>query len=406
MSPLRLEVIDRPASLAPYLQFWREHAPTPLQSPEWLLSWWQAYQSLNSQLSVLAIHGADNQVLGLAPFCMRETWSAGRVIRFLGSGHACVDFQSLLTANGQEQTVGIEVARWLLSHRSQLGWSLLELEGATEHDPALAALGEHLCSAGCLLQQTLLENTWRLDLSDGWSGFLSRLSKTQGRQTRNLLNRFDKRQSWTLRLVREQADIPAALNACIDLHQRRWLSSNKAGCFADPRFRQYIIKACDQLAVRSGVCIALLEESGQPIAAQLCVQDESGNLYMYQSGRDPSRDADAVGRVLNLLLARYACEARLQFIDYLRGDELYKARLGAQPARCLRLRYVPPAILPRFRHGVRSISRSLKQQWVEVRQGWLPSSAPPTVLPTHPSEPPFRPLSQTACDQPESAEYS
>jgi CelD/BcsL family acetyltransferase involved in cellulose biosynthesis len=421
MSHLQLKVIDRLTALEPYRQFWTAHAPTPLQSPEWLLSWWQAYQSLNSQLSILVIHGEDNQVLGLAPFCIRDTWSAGRVVRFLGSGQACVDFQSLLTIAGQEEVVGAMVAQWLLSNQKQLGWSMVELEGAAEHDRALNAFGEKLRSAGCLLQPTFLENTWRIDLSEGWSGFLSRLSKTQRRQTRNLLNRFDKQQRWSLRLVREQADIPAALTACIDLHQRRWQSGGMAGCFADPRFRQYILQACEQLAARRGVCIALLEEDGHPLAAQLSVQDESGNLYMYQSGRDPDRDADAVGRVLNILLVRHACEAKLQYIDYLRGNEQYKSRLGAQPAGCLRLRFIPPSILPRLRHGVRSISRSLKLQLDHARQGrlpgswlpgswlpgsWLPHSDPSTEQPMRPSEQPFRLLWQTACDPPESAECS
>jgi hypothetical protein len=60
----------------------------------------------------------------------------------------------------------------------------------------------------------------------------------------------------------------------------------------------------------------------------------------------------------------------LQFIDYLRGDEIYKARLGAVPARCLRQRFIPPSILPRFRHGVRLISRQVKQHWDHTRQRW------------------------------------
>ncbi len=370
MSSLGLEVISEPQALTPFLAFWRAQAPTPLQSPEWMLAWWHAFASPNSKLSVLIVTTETGEVVGLAPFYVRDDWTDGRSLRFLGSGRACGDFQTLLSTAGYEVQVGATVGHWLIESHSKLNWGLVELEGITQPDPAVAALVETLKLARCLQHTSELEHTWRLDLSRGWQGFLDGLSKTQRRQTRNWVNRFDKSEHWNIRFVDDCEALPAALAQCIDLHQKRWTAVGEPGCFANARFTQFIERACQQLGNERQISIAFLEDGGQPIACQLYVNDSAGNRYMYQSGRDPDRDADGVGRILNSLAIRQACQEGVGYIDFLRGDELYKGRLGATPNKCMRLRLVAPALLPRVRHGLRTIGRSVKHQVNTLRASW------------------------------------
>lgn len=370
MSSLRLEVIREPQELTPFLPFWRAQAPTPLQSPEWMLAWWSAFASTNSKLSVLIVSTEAGDVVGLAPFYLRDDWSDGRSLRFLGSGRACGDFQTLLSAAGYEAQVGVTVGQWLLDSQDQLKWGLIELEGITQPDPAVAALVETLKLARCLQHTTELERTWRLDLSQGWQGFIDGLSKTQRRQTRNWVNRFDKSENWSVRFVDDCEALPIALARCIALHQKRWTAVGEPGCFADARFTQFIEQACQQLGNERRASIAFLEDDGQPIACHFYVNDPAGNRYMYQSGRDPERDADGIGRIFNAIAVRQACLDGVGFIDFLRGDEIYKGRLGATPTQCLRLRLVAPALLPRVRHGLRLIGRSVRNQVNTLRASW------------------------------------
>ncbi len=370
MSSFQLEVISDPQALAPYLPFWRTQAPTPLQSPEWMLAWWSAFASPNMQLSVLVVSTEAGEVVGLAPYYLRDDWVDGRSLRFLGSGRACGDFQTLLTAAGFEAQVGATVGQWLMDSHARLKWGLVELEGLTQPDSAVAALVETLKRGRCLQHTSQLQHTWRLDLSQGWDGFLGGLSKTQRRQTRNWVNRFDKSEHWSLCLVENEAALPSALEKCIDLHQKRWTAVGEPGCFADARFTQFVEDAFQQLGKDQLITLALLEDDGQPIACHLYVNDSAGNRYMYQSGRDPDRDADGVGRILNALAVRQACQDGVGFIDFLRGDEPYKRRLGAAPTLCLRSRLVAPALLPRMRHGLRTIGRSVKHQVNTLRTSW------------------------------------
>jgi CelD/BcsL family acetyltransferase involved in cellulose biosynthesis len=364
----RLTLITKESDLGPYVDAWRRWAPTPMQSPEWMLAWWSAFQTPATSLNVLIAHDDRGRPIGLAPLYLRESWAIGPSLRFLGSGKACSDFQALLSEPGYETQAADQVADWLIQAAEQRAWGLLELEGISENDPATRQLMARLQTYGCKLHHTDLESTWRLDLSGGWDGFLANLSTTQRRQTRNLLNRYGRNEKLTVQSATASGETHEALQRCVDLHQRRWHADGQPGCFADRRFRSFVEKAVDGLAARKQIQIINLEDQGIPIAALLFLRDPAGNLYMYQSGRDPQREKDNVGRVLNALAIRAACEAGVEYVDYLRGDEIYKARLGASPARCLRVRVVAPAKLPRLRHGLWTLGREMKNRAQELRQ--------------------------------------
>lgn len=387
MPSLRLDVINSAQALDRYLPFWSAHAPTPLQSPEWLLAWWSAFENANTQLSVLVVSTQAGEVLGLAPFYLRNHWTDGRSVRFLGSGRACGDFQTLLTKPGLETQVGNFIGQWLSDSQNELKWSLIELEGTTHDDPAIAAMVDTLSRGRCLQHLSPLENTWRLDLSQGWQGFMDCLSKTQRRQTRNLVNRFDKSDNWNIRFVEAIDELPAALAQFIALHQKRWTAVGEPGCFADLRFAKFIQLACSELSKSGRVSIALFEDDGQAMACQFYARDAAGNKYMYQSGRDPQRDADGVGKILNAVAIRQACLEGAGYIDFLRGDENYKGRLGAAPTQCLRWRLVAPALLPRVRHSLRTLGRGVKHQVNTLRASWNRPPASDDLLPNaHASE--------------------
>ncbi len=375
MTHPRLHVIDQANALQPeVLGFWREHAPSPMQSPEWLLAWWSAFQSPNSRLCIAIVRDEHEQVIGLAPLHVRDNWTLGRCLRFLGSGRACSDFQSLLTSPSQESTVAQAVGRWLLSLQRNERWSFVELEGITENDASVNSLTTTLKQEFCLCNTIALENTWRLDLRGGWEGFLAGLSKTQRKQTRNFINRFDKNEDLTVRFVNDSSQVPEALRQCIELHQQRWQAQGKSGCFKDERFRKFVESGCEGLAKDGRIRVGLLEDKGQPIASHLYLVDSAGNWYQYQSGRDPNRESERIGNILNVIAVRHACANGVKFIDYLRGNEIYKERLGAVAAKCLRTRLVAPTWLPRVRHHLWEFGREVKHSV----QTWRNSSNTPS----------------------------
>lgn len=374
---LQTRMVDSEADLAPYLDDWRRLAHTPLQSPEWLLGWWSAFQSLNTRLSVLVVEriGAENhdrQVIGIAPMFLRESWVLGRSVRFLGSGRACTDFQTLLAHPDDRTAVADQVADWLIEAQEEFQWAGVELDGVATSCPTLAHLIDRLEQHGCPKQLSHLGHTWRLDLSHGWDGFLTGLSRTQRRQVRNLVNRYDKSDSLVRKTIADCDDWKEALRLCMDLHQKRWTACGERGCFSDPRFVAFANEACGRLHERHQLEINWLEMDCRPVACQLSLVDDYDG-YVYQSGRDPALDHARVGRILNLVSIRSACERGRRSIDFLRGDEIYKARLGAQPSPCVRVRLIAPQVVSRLRHSAWKVGRGIKQHaqaWCETVQGW------------------------------------
>ena len=134
----------------------------------------------------------------------------------------------------------------------------------------------------------------------------------------------------------------------------------KQGCFADPRFAEFISMSCVTLAERNQCMIRTMYCDDVPVASQLLFMDDRGS-YMYQSGRDPSRDNDNVGRLLNLSTIESMHNRGQQFLDYLRGDEIYKGRMGAEPTKLTQVRIVAPCARNQMQFASGMFGRNVKR---------------------------------------------
>lgn len=334
-----IELVDTLDGLLALLPWWTARANSPLQSPEWMLSWWQAYAAAGTQLSVIVVR-QHAEVRGIVPLLRTRVVSVVRSLHWLASGRACSDFQTCIAKPEDQPLVQRAFGEWLFNGGGVGTWDMVELEGIADLDQ-FAPLLTRVKERGASIQRAEHESTWRLSLSDGWAGFMAGMSNTQRAQTRNLLNRFDKRGDWTFRTV-DGIGVNNGLGSFIDLHQRRWGADGEEGCFADSRFERFVRGAAERLSLRNKVEIMMLEQAGTLVGAMLCLRDERGNMYVYQAGRDPQLSHARVGQMLHLLAIRTACQRGVQFIDYLRGDEIYKRRLGASPTPCNRLRLFAP----------------------------------------------------------------
>ncbi len=352
----RLEDASQTIALS---DFWNGMADTPLQSSEWLMTWWEHFRSINSQLCILVVRRGEEPI-GLAPFAIRNSWGFGRMVGFLGSGKACTDFQTILSDPKDAEVVAHQVAAWFTSGPGRAMWDVIELESVQADSHCVNFLVEQLRQQQSIIETTQLESTWRLDLRDGLAGVVARLSKTQRAQARNLLNRFDKNSEMTFRAIDTTEQLDSGIESCIHLHQMRWQAIGKAGCFSEPRFTNFITKSFRELVSQGYGVLNLLELAGRPVASQLVLKDPSRNWYVYQTGRDPNMAQARVGQIINIVSIRHACEAGTQFMDFLRGDEDYKSRIKAVPAAAYRIRVFAPALLPKIRYGAWKLTRELR----------------------------------------------
>ena len=106
--------------------------------------------------------------------------------------------------------------------------------------------------------------------------------------------------------------------------------------------------------------------------------------YVYQAGIDPARLDEEPGHLITAAVVKRAIEQGGRAIDFLRGDEPYKAHFRAVARPLLALCVVPNRTLPRLRNNLWLAGRSVKRWLNQTCSSDVPSIA--TVAPENAPE--------------------
>ncbi len=359
------------AELSPLATVWNQLAQdAPFLRWEWLEPWWRHYGVRRAEakgdceLATLLVQDDAGRTLGIAPWCLTSTATQGRVLQFLGSGEVCSDYQTLLCQPGSEAPVAAALADWLAGPAgANLAWDTLLLSGVAADDVAIQTLVAEMARRGCTAQQRPGLNCWRLPLPATWAEYEAQLSKSHRKQVRRLLKRWSDGQRVRVHRVEHVDELPRATAILQHLHQRRQQAKGEAGCFSSPEFTAFHREAMLKLLRSGKLWLQWLELDGKPVAVDYAIAC-GGVLYCYQGGLDPDAIDEEPGRLCTLALMQRALEEGCQAVDFLRGDEPYKAHFRAQPVACLEHRVVANRTAARIRHRVWQAGQGLKA-WVK-----------------------------------------
>lgn len=323
----------------------------PFRRWEWLVPWWEAHQDAG-ELYVLAAHDGREELVGLAPWFVHHDGTRGRVLRFLGSGKACSDYQSVLSTVEYEDDVLDAVSKWLMERQHDRDrWDALELDGVAADDPAIRKLVEHFARNGYSVQQRPLENAWRIALPSTWDEYVSRFPKNRRKNLRRWWRKVHQDEAFCLRFATDSVSLARGWEVLVDLHQRRRESLEEPGCFVYTEFRWFLRQAADRFFDAGDLDIAWLEWNEKPIAVDFNIT-AFDTIYAYQSGIDPDHLDLSPGNLLMVAqLSRVIADGK-RYYDLLRGDESYKRRWGAEMRPLTRIRVIPPRLSARVRHGL------------------------------------------------------
>lgn len=336
----------------------------PLRSWNWLATWWTYYgdagTSANTerQLYVLAVYdsatdGAGQRgpapLIGIAPWYLDRSPIKGNVIRWLGSGEVCTDHTSLICRPEDSNRVVAAIADALTVAHDD--WDLIELSAIDVDDAPIVSLLVALEERECLVSRHPADQCWALDLPPTWDDYLASISKSHRKQLRQLERRVLESDRVRWRRVATADDFPKAWEVLVDLHQRRRRSLGEPGCFASRPFHDFHRDVAARLLDRGQLRISWLELDGTPAAAEYHLAD-GHTTYAYQGGVDPDRLDEEPGRLSTILCLRAAIDEGHRQIDFLRGDEPYKAHWRATPRATFDCRVVPNRRLARLRGRV------------------------------------------------------
>jgi CelD/BcsL family acetyltransferase involved in cellulose biosynthesis len=350
----------------------------PFRGWTWLSTWWRHYGCKDFQtrggtrLCVACVFDETDAMVGLAPWYLDRTAATGRVLRMLGSGEVCSDYLGVLCQRGMEEPVSWALADFLFENREcnsadALRWDLLEVTGIDAEDRVIDQFIEKAYQRGATVHCRQAASCWRIELPTSWDGYLAMVSKNRRRQIRRLEKNYIQNGRAVLRQVQRSKELPAALDMLIELHQRRRQSLNQPGCFASKRFTAFNREVVPAMFHKGQLHFYWLELDGKPVAAEYLLAGD-GVLYAYQAGIDPEAIDHEPGKLINLLMLRQVIQQGFRALDFLRGDEPYKASFCAAPRPSLEMRIVPPHTSAQLRHGIWLAKNNMKR-WIKQGLG-------------------------------------
>ncbi len=356
--------------IVPHAESWDRLARgVPFRSWAWLSSWWRHYglqspSDLGTRLMVLGVLDASGRLAGVAPWYLSRSTAKGWVLRWLGSGEVCSDHASVLCIPDDADRVTEALAAYLTGPQcaagARHGWDLLEVDGVDAEDNSVTRLLRQLDERGCSQHENAPARTWRLALPQTWEEFLTLVSKGHRKKLRRADRDLFQTSRAVLHTIENCEQLDPALDVLIELHQKRRQMLGEPGCFASPRFTAFHRDVARRLLKAGQLQLQLLELDGRTVAAEYQLASQ-GVTYVYQAGIDPLRLADEPGHLITAATVKRAIEQGGRAVDFMRGDEPYKAHFRALAQPLLALRVVPKRTMPRLRNNLWLAGRSVKR---------------------------------------------
>ncbi len=282
--------------------------------PPWLEIWWKEFGAKGG-LYLCAVRERE-AVIGIAPLLLR-----GEEALFIGSDDVC-DYLDVVVVPGREH----DFFNILLEDLSKKGISLLNLRPLRPDSPVLTHLVSIARDRGyevsCAVENVSLE----MDLPPTWEEYLGMLSQKQRHELRRKLRRMREAGEVNYRIIEESVDVPDATDIFLKLFRESKAEKAEFMNFQRESFFRSLAKAMAQARL---LRLGILELDALPIAAVMCF-DYNNRVYLYNSGYDPQYGSLSVGLVSKILSIKDSIERGRVTLDFLKGAEDYKYRLGGK----------------------------------------------------------------------------
>jgi len=329
----------------------------PFLKSAWMFPWIETWCDRKCRLCFLIVEDDRNRVVGFAPLVRQKSLKRGRYLAFVGSGKACADYMKFPTLPGFQEKVLHSVTDWLTQDNGQ--WDRIEFEGVMSSEDSSIAFGDLMAKQECDVYRSKSLSSWRLELPESWDDFMSTLSKNSRKKFRRQARALDGKSE--LRQATDAHSLREGMQVLEELHTARWNTLGESGCFAHPGFREFLTKTAKQCLANDTLSLVWLTFEGQPIAADIGFRSESG-LFTYQGGISNDHLDLEPGRAIIRSQMELAMERGLKFIDFLRGDEPYKARFNTCEIENVRYELVANKVRSRAIHSMLEMGRLIKSQ--------------------------------------------
>ena len=307
----------------------------PFLRYEYLQTWWQTRGGgewpADAQPIIVAAW-EKGRLVGIAPFFC-ATWEGQPTLLLLGSIEIS-DYLDLIARPDDLQPFIDALLPFLLDPANGAPcWVRLDLYNVLESSPSLGALKHSAEKLGLHYAQEAFRPALSIALPGDWETYLAGIDKKQRHEIRRKMRRASESPvpvRWYF--LEDPAELESSIQAFLDLMA---MDPEKAR-FLTPPMRENFATTMRCAFEANCLLLAFLEVDGKKAAAYFNF-DYLDQLWVYNSGMDSSYNEVSPGWVLLGELLKWANENQRKAFDFMRGDEDYKFRFGAQQRNVMRL---------------------------------------------------------------------
>lgn len=303
---------------------------TPFQTLAYQKAWWTHLHPENGRLHTITVRNEQKELLAIA--CL---YNLDGALYFNG----CVeetDYLDLIVSADHAESAWQAILDCLCSPNFP-EWHSIDLCNIPEASPSRTILDQEAQRRGFSFNEQVNEVCPVIPLADTFEGYLDSIDSKQRREINRKLRRAQGADA-QLVVVGPEDDVDTAVSDFLDLLQkstfekRDWLNDGRRAVFYDAA----------RAAQKAGTLNLLFIEVRGKKAAGLFNFDYKDRIWVYNSGLDPALfGALSLGVVITAKAIENAIENGRSTFDFLRGNETYKYRFGAQDTTIYRIHLEP-----------------------------------------------------------------
>lgn len=287
----------------------------------WQRTWWKHLR--RGDLAVISVRDDAGVLRGVAPFFAEEI-AGQRTLSIVGSADV-TDYLEIPVAQGYE-TDALSAALTYLCSPDAPAWDSIHLCNIPGSSPTYKIVPPTSESLGLSVKISETDVCPVIPLPGSYEDYLASLDKKQRHELRRKRRRaeaFDVQ--WYV--VGDEHDLDEQIEIFLDLMAKS--TDEKAAFLTVPGHREFFFDMGHAAFDQGLLDLLFMTVEGKPAAAmwQFAV---NGRALLYNSGLDTEEfKALSPGIVLLTYSIEHAISRGLTCYDFLRGDEVYKYRMGA-----------------------------------------------------------------------------
>lgn len=302
-------------------------ADTPFQTHAYQQAWWSNLG--RGELVSVVVKGEADELAGLAVFLLEDG-----VLQFNASKEE-TDYLDIIVKTEQVEAVWSAVFDCLCSDSNCPTWTTLDCWNISADSPSKTILPRLAEGRGFSLAQERAEVCPVIPLKDSFDEYLAGIDKKQRGEIRRKMRKAAGA-GVTIEVVDSETDMDQAIEDF--LHLLQCSTPDKKGWLEEFPTRANVFNTVANAALEAGSLLLMFTViEGKRISALFnFIYD--GRIWVYNSGNDISQHRNlSLGWVLTAHAIQHGIEQGCHTFDFLRGDETYKYRFGAQDTEIFRL---------------------------------------------------------------------